>query len=275
VHLPWGSIEAMRLNPSESNRNANLEAFVKMRASLEPHDVVVWLIGNIYAYVAGEPHRHLFSFEGHSVGRAERIREGFQWLSREAMLYQDVETGEILEHWANPYTGEVNEVVHVWNDPVNRVWMTDDPSGLFPPKLQTHNDRVTFCHDEFLLYPNPLPLAEYGREVGSAVYQGVELMELSSSKNDVESDRQTVPCDISWVRITPYVPWMLMGNRSGHLVYHLRGHKLSDGYAGLPKHLRAYVEANRPEYAFAPRHVVSPNETPWTLYAKERGPYNR
>jgi Protein of unknown function (DUF1838) len=77
---------------------------------------------------------------------------------------------------------------------------------------------------------------------------------------------------VSLVRIEPYLPWMLMGARPGHLVHHLGGHKLLGGYSQLPQDMRAYVQANRPEFAFAPSSVDRPNESLWTLYAKERGP---
>jgi Protein of unknown function (DUF1838) len=260
----------MLLNPSDPA--ANIEAFVKVRASLDPVDVVTWFSGNIYGYVPGEGHKHLFTFEGHNIGRTERVEGGFRFLSREAVFYKDAVTGEILEQWTNPYTGETDDVLHVWNDPVNGAFVLDGPRGKWSLAPEISGDAVNFATDVFLMYPNPLKPAEYPREVSSDVYQGAELFRFIASKADIEDDSASAPCHISWVRMAPYVPWMLMGDRPGNMVYHTGGRKLMGGYAELPVHLRAYIEANRPEYAFAPREVVTPNETSWTLYAKERGP---
>ena len=60
-----------------------------------------------------------------TVQDAER-GTGFKLVTREILLYQDPKTGEVLEKWENPWTGEEVDVLHVANDPVN--------SGPFFPK---------------------------------------------------------------------------------------------------------------------------------------------
>jgi hypothetical protein len=55
-------------------------------------------------------------------------------------------------------------------------------------------------------------------------------------------------------------------------VYHCRGRKLMGGYAELPQHLQAYVDANHPEYRTAPTEITGPNETSWTYYMKGHPP---
>jgi Protein of unknown function (DUF1838) len=251
---------------------SNIKAFTKVRASLIPEDVITWFSGNIYGYVPGAGHKHLFQFEGHNVARCIEVEGGYQMLTREAVFYKDAVTGEILEEWLNPYTGETNQVLHVWNDPVNGGFLLDGPRGKWSLVPEISGDAVNFSTDVFLMYPNPLDPAVYKREVNSNVYQGAELFRFIASKADIEDDSPSAPCHISWVRMAPYVPWMLMGDRPGNMVYHTGGRKLMGGYPELPAHLRAYIEANRPEYAFAPQEMVTPNDTSWTVYAKERGP---
>ena len=104
------------------------------------------------------------------------------------------------------------------------------------------------------------------------MYQGAELFRFIASKADLEDDTSSSPCHISWVRQGPWLPWMLMGTQPGHLVYHTGGKKLMGGYTELPADTRAKVEAERPEYMFAPATAVTPNETSWTFYAKQRRP---
>ncbi len=247
-----------------------MAAFVKTRASLEPTEVVTWIRGNIYGVVPGQPHRHLLGCEGYSIGWARAIDGGYRWLSRECCFFVDPVAGHIIDDWKNPLTGDANEVLHVWNDPVNEAWMSADESPVFG--VETMGDDVHFTTDRFTLGPNPLPASKYRREVDSDAYQDTEFTRFIAAKSALDDDEPSARCHVSSVRITPYVPWMLMGDRPGQLMWHLGGNKLVGGYVDLPSHLRAYVEAKRPEFAFAPREFTSPNETLWTLYGKERGP---
>ncbi|GIT37224.1 MAG: hypothetical protein Ct9H300mP6_10920 [Gammaproteobacteria bacterium] len=38
---------------------------------------------------------------------------GYRMVSRELLFYQDPKTGEILDQWTNPWTGETVDVLHV------------------------------------------------------------------------------------------------------------------------------------------------------------------
>ncbi|WP_106398823.1 DUF1838 family protein [Actinocorallia populi] len=78
-------------------------------------------------------------------------------------------------------------------------------------------------------------------------------------------------CDVSWMRLSAWLPWMEMAQRPGGLVFHCRGTKL-DSYDDLPAGVRAYAEKNHPEYAHAPREFTSPNDTSWTYFKKTRKP---
>ncbi len=252
---------------------SNLLAFVKVRASLEVHDVVFWMRGNIYHYAPGEPARLLLACEGFNIGRAEQIDDNaFRWLSREVTVYRDAETGAILEHWKNPITGQANEVQHAWLDPVNAMFTTNGPADSHVPTGFASGGSVHFVSDSFALHPNPLPPAEYRREVSSELFQAADCVRFIASRRDVDDDSVSAQSLSSAVSMSPYLPWMLMGERAGFLLAHSGGHKVMDGYDGLPKDMRAYVERTRPEFAFAPRTFVTPNESQWTLYQKERGP---
>ena len=264
------SVPSVMLDPSSPA--ANINAFVKVRASLEPDDVVAWFSGNVYGFVPGVGHRHLYKLEGFNIGRARRVEDGYDFLSREVVFYKDPVTDAILQQVENPYTGVVDEVLHMWNDPVNDGFRLNGPRGPWTLKPEIWGDVVHFAADMFVLYPNPLPPRRSLRESGGEMYEGAELVRFIASRDAVEDDSPSAPCEISSVRIGPWLPWMLMGSRPGNLVYHTGGKKLVGGYGALPADLRSNVEAHRPEYAFAPTSLVTPNETSWAFYAKEREP---
>ena len=88
----------------------------------------------MYSRVQGEADRLLFRVEGMNIRACTSIKDpkrgnGFRMVSRELLFYQDPVTGELMDEWKNPWTGETVEVLHVANDPVN--W------GSYP-NLQGH-----------------------------------------------------------------------------------------------------------------------------------------
>ncbi len=246
----------------------NLRAFVKTRASLEPEDVFFWWTGGVFSYVPGQRSRRLFRFEGFNVARAVQVAGGYDLLTRETAFYQDVEGGHILQRWHNPFTNRTLPVVPVWNDPVNqrlrREWKGQK---VVRPYTDLGGGDLCWSVDAFMLYPSPLPRDEYPRYAQSDLYQGGELFQFYVRREDLENESlPSAPCLISWARLGPWLPWMEMADRPGHLVYHCRGKKLPGGAADLPAQIREYVEANRPQFLSAPRTFTGPNQTSWSYF---------
>jgi hypothetical protein len=123
--------------------------------------------------------------------------------------------------------------------------------------------------DIFPFYPSVLNRKEHGEFVQSDSYQAAEFFQFFVDKEDIDNPAlSTLPADISWTRISPWMPFMRMGDRSGNLVFVCRGKKLEGGFDSLPKHIKDYVRANKPEYAQAPTEWSEPNETSWTYFKK-------
>ncbi|MCS7002376.1 MAG: DUF1838 domain-containing protein, partial [Dehalococcoidia bacterium] len=144
-----------------SNPVDSLNSFIRARVSATPEEVVFWFAGNVYSFVEGERSRHLFQFEGYNIGRSRKVEGGWQMLTKECVFYKDPVTGEILEEWNNPWTGETVQVVHVLNDPVNQHLMLESPRGPWQLPYTELGDDVYFSTDVFLKYPSPLPQSKY------------------------------------------------------------------------------------------------------------------
>jgi hypothetical protein len=236
----------------------NLEAFVRVRASLDPEqEVVFYWTGSIYSFVKEDtfpPARGtntvLFSFEGFNVARAVKTADGYELWTREASFYEDPATGKILDCWHNPLNNTDLPVVHVWNDQVNFRWKASTWAPIASTEL---GDRVIFSSDVLLAYPSPLPVADYPDYSAGNVYQGDELFNFFVARAELEdTSRKLVPADISWVRLGQYVPFMKMGTTQGNLLYSTRGAKLLNGWNDLPAKVRQYVTAHHPEFQHAP-----------------------
>lgn len=271
-----GNLDAQlfRVDPDliQTDSEENLRGFIKTRGSLIPgEEFVFWWVGDIYDLRDGEASKHLFSFEGYNIGRMVRVEGGWRMLTREVGLYKDKDTGEILGTWENPHTGKTNQCVHVWNDPVNQQFLLNGSRGKFKVPTTVQGEDVYWHAEVFLKYPSPLPREEYPENAASDFYQSAEMFQFFSSRSELSSNQASADCMISWVRVGQWLPWMEMGDRPGRMVYHCRGRKLKEGYAGLSENVRKYVEKHHPEYAQAPLDFKSPNETSWTYMRKLLG----
>lgn len=245
-----------------------LDALARTRADLSGRETTVWWTGDVYVNAPGEPYRHLFGFEGINVSRLVPTEEGYDLLAREIALYQDLRSRQVLETWANPWTEEEVTVRHVTNDPVNQRWTLETRWGPFRVPTTRLGDRICFNLDIPLAYPSPLPTARFPDHSADDTYRALELFQFFASTSALaDPARTSVPCELSWVRAAPWLPWMRMGSRPGGLVFHTRGMKLAS-YDDVPAPFREYVAARHPEYATAPEAWSEPNETSWTWFRR-------
>lgn len=267
------SVDAARV---AEDADENLRGFVKTRGSLVPgEEFVFWWTGDIYGLVEDERNQHLFAFEGYNIGRMLPVAGGWRLLTREVGIYRDPVTREILEEseaWVNPYTGERCELMHIWNDPVNQQFLVNaNPDGTRRgggvPSTISGDD--LYWHAEIsLCYPSPLPASQFPASARTDTYHSLEMFQFFCKTADLADELPSADCQISWVRVGQWLPWMAMADRPGRMVYHCRGKKLKNGYADLSQSVRTFVERSHPEYAHAPENYSTPNETSWTYFKK-------
>ncbi|MER6948585.1 DUF1838 family protein [Nonomuraea sp. NPDC000554] len=232
--------------------------FIRVRASSDGAETISWWTGDVYGWQHDDGPHHLFGFEGVNVARAVEVEGGWQLLTREAAAYLDPRTREIIDTWDNPITGESVEVQHVFNDPVNQRF------GAYPVPTTRLGDQVVFNADIRLSYPSPLKVADYPRNSAGDTYRALELFQFFVQAKELDSGMPDVPAVFSWCRVSPWLPWMAMGQREGGLVYHCRGHKTSE----VPERLRAHAGER---FLHAPTGWTAPNMTSWTAFADKVG----
>lgn len=217
--------------------------FVKVRSSLDPgqQSFLTWS-GSIYAFVPEQPRQCLFKMVGMSVSRCLPVAENaWDFTSRELTYYLDPTSGEMLQTWQNPWTEETLTVVHVANSPVQGAFKRQFPA-------QVDGDTTTFIFDLFPTYPNSLAEdPQFGDYSPQAIYQAAELFKLSVPTQDLLDPAILSVSDLrlSWDRIGPWVPWMKMGDRPGHLIYSACGRKVS-GVPELPPLLQEQIQTRVP-----------------------------
>lgn len=235
---------------------------------------VYYFSGQVYSRVDGEPDRHLFNTEAMNIRQCVAVSDpkrgkGYRMVSREVLFYTDPQTGAVMREWANPWTGETVEVMHVNNDPVNgRPSFPITADGKpYSVKLKQLGAYTLTSGIAPLFYTNPLA-GDYQEYIGGN-YHAMEMLTSSMLTSDLlDTSKPTVYPAIAWARVSKWLPWMKMRGRQGQLVFQSSGAKLKS-YAELPAVVRDEIAANYPIYnAPPPGDDARPNETTWTVFKK-------
>ncbi|MDZ4181827.1 MAG: DUF1838 family protein [Candidatus Cloacimonadaceae bacterium] len=249
-----------------------LDNFTRIRGDAAGGITLFHWTGKVYSMIPGEKRTELFAFEGYNIARTIPAETGFQLLTREAAFYIDHRTGQILENWRNPISGMEVPVIHIWNDPVNQDMSFSEEDLRYVRMIFPSTDlgeQIAYHMEIFPHYPSPLPRKEYSQFSQSDTYSAAEFFQFFADKKDLANkDLSTVPVNITWTRISPWMPFMRMGDRPGNLVFVCRGRKLPGGFADLPKHIRDYVMLHNPIFSEPPKEFTEPNETSWTYFRK-------
>jgi hypothetical protein len=267
----------------------NRDAFARLQADLDfGKQKFGWFSGTVVGVRPGEKVRELFGFEGFSYARLEDTGTGvYKKMLRECGFYTDLKTGEVMEEYHNPYTDETVRVVPIANDPFNFKISANRPKapsygGLNPndrpdipfilPWKETGNNKVLLHTDIHLFYPSALQPDKWPRESSGKMNQVSEMFSYVIDKEDLANpDKTSLEYSGSWSRITPWLPWMLMGQAEGHIYYSCR----MGGYDNMdvlsPK-IRADAEKHYPKYFNAPTEWVDPSLSSLERYALEQKP---
>ena len=118
-----------------------------------------------------------------------------------------------------------------------------------------------------LIYQNPLG-GEYQEYIGGT-YHATEMFNFFGDLNKLnDPEVRSVPARVGWARLSGWLPWMEMGDRTGMLYFHTAGRKL-DSYDDLSERMRQEIAKNYPDYATPPPlKDERRNETSWTFFKK-------
>ena len=239
-------------------------------STIDGEPITYWWHGRAYSRRQGERDRHLFDVEGMNVRQCTATDSGYKLVSRELLLYKDPATGEVLSTWDNPWTGETVDVLHVANDPVNfsagKTGRDGQPIKFTGTIL---GDRWWNTATVPLFYPNPLA-SEYQKEIGGT-YHATEMFNFLG---DVDSllgeETTTAEVQVGWVRMSDWLPWMMMEGREGVIYMHTAGRKL-DSWDDMSDTMKQEIEDHYPDYvAPPPADDERRNETSWIYYKKVR-----
>lgn len=233
-----------------------------------------WISGRVIGVRPGEADKHVCNCEGFSVARMLPLGDGnYRKVLREIVFYLDKDTGEILETFDNPYTGERVNVVPIANDPFNvtfeEFWPEPPRYGGLnaerPPRRpllldwKEFGDTILLHTDIHLFYPSSLQPSEWPRESPGPMTRVTEMFSYNISKADMMNPNLTTIENMGvWNRITPWFPWMLMDQGPGQMVYACDFASRSTS-EGIPQKILDAAKAFDPKYLEAPYEDYGPN----------------
>jgi len=254
-----------------STPRGNMLAVARMTADLDlTKQKTGWYNGFVSGVRAGEPVKDLFGFAGFGMARLlpHESGTGYRKVLREVGIYYDLKSGEPLEEFLNPYTSEKVRVVPVANDPFNTTIQEYFPpppnyGGLNattpPPKVplqlpwKKQGDYITLERHIHLFYKNALQPDKWPRESAGPIAQVSEFFAHHVKVEDLQNEKITsLDYTGTWNRITPWLPWMLMGQRPGLCQYACFMGTTANLEEILSRNVLDYCEKNYKKYFDAP-----------------------
>lgn len=230
---PGNSRERVALSIDFQDPVANLRSFVKVVGDLDPTvETVGWFGGDIFAVTTPDkPLQKMFGVEGMGVLRVEAQEDGsYRLFNRECAFYKHPFTGQFIDTWQNPFTGEEVKVSPIHNLVVNAevapVFKMDFDGEVkempFTPPwwVQEKINTAMSMFEVHVVAPNPMSVEEWPRESAGPFNRISEMFHRSVRLSDLQNEDLTgVDYDGVWTRVGPWLPWMLQGQAEGHLLY--------------------------------------------------------
>ncbi|MDH3977237.1 MAG: DUF1838 domain-containing protein [Gammaproteobacteria bacterium] len=273
----------------------NRDTWARIQGDLNPeNERFSYAAGDVMGVVEGEKLKPLCGFETFLATRLVPQEDGTirRW-NKEVIFYTDLNpdpgSRRMIDTWHNPYTDEEVEVVHVANDPFNYTiseWLIlapeDFPTDGSPPKprkfpllfpWRKSGNKLALQTDMHLQYPNALQPDKWPRESSGKMARVSEIFRYWVDIDDVENPELTaVPYAGTWARITPWLPWMLMGQAPGHCQYMgimIGGSTLEEI---CPQHVIDFAKERYPHMLSAPTEEYGPSISSLEYYAREQTP---
>jgi hypothetical protein len=284
-----------------TNPYDNLYAFGKIWAGYDKPQIGAFH-GLMYGRIGDARMIPLFGYTGTGVMQSKIDDDGNMWIrGKETGYFTDLATGDILETWENPWTGETVEVFNFYNPNMGgkltaqmpRFAMgasKDDPtlmnagthvdqSGVVPFILpfDTFGDDLMLAWDYAHGYTNPVSKDKWPKACTGERISPSEHFTFSMSLDQM-MDRSEPTCryNAGFSRVSQWWPWMRMGEheyKDEVLFGRMFSHKGLPDLGDVPPKVLAYIEKHAPEYLEAPDYwpEVLPKGT-WEAYAEEVPP---
>lgn len=246
---PNSNLAAAQLDTQ--NSTAVMNALVKLRGSLDGKLAFWWMKGPRYG-VVGTQVTPLFENLVASWHRFVRQPDGtFKVTVVELSYYVDLKTGQFLEKWRNPITGQMNDVEYIVFGPVTA---TMKPAGITPPENTPGAELrvkptigVVAQHQDDIWLQEDVAATILPKAAGRTPYSGNDMATYHGSlKQVLDTSRQSADASIHYQSITDWRTWMKMGDVKGALMARSTGRKVWNA-EDMPQDILAIAKRMHPK----------------------------
>ncbi len=265
----------------------NVLAYARIQGNIEPEATSFsWYSGRVSGIRPGEAAQDLMGIIGMGAVRMLPLENeaGFQMLRKELGFFTDLESGEVIDRWTNPYLDESVEVVHLANPAINAaikpyqqrqgLYKEIDEGGQGTPFIlpwkMVGGRAMTEQHSN-LWVKNPMDPNIWKRESAGESIAISDSNTFNVAIEDLQNpELKKVPSFGNWTHQRPWQPWMLMGQDPGFIQYTcFTGSAAS--LADMPEQIVSLAQARFPEFLVAPTEI-SPPESSLARYMRTRKP---
>lgn len=253
-----------------------LRALVRLRGH-ETAPVWLWFDGVIYGRAPDDPLRPLFGFTAILAVRYRRLEDGsFAFEQRESNHYVNLTDGAVLGDWENPYTqrktvavGYVSPLLGYRMD-LQGTYPLRNPTelhGAFAPQLADDGVEVWSTERRANEFPAGVTEDEFPDAYTGAIRKSADVATYRARLADVVNvDQPFVYASTTITADTPWLLWMLMGRRPGHVIWIGSGAK-APTLAAVPQDVTTRVEQAHPGFLADPWDF---DRTPFSSAAQMR-----
>jgi hypothetical protein len=260
-----------------SNAYDNLYAFGKLWASYDEKPCFPAFDGVLFAMVGDQRMKPLFRYCGFGNFQSKVMPNGNVRLrGKEVGYFADLVTGEILEHWDNPWTGERVEIFNFLNDRIrgevtpmmpkfamgedgdsptlmNEGTAIVDKDGNHPFILPWRriNDSVLLEWDYTHHYKNPVTPAKWPKaSTGEFINPSEHFTFVTSYKQLADRNNLSADFHCGFSRMGPWWPWMRMGQSGvkGYVFGRMHSIKTNRGFDDISPKVLAYAQKHHPQF---------------------------
>lgn len=265
----------------------NVLAYARIQGNTDPTATSYsWYTGRVTGFRPGEAGRDLMGIIGMGAVRMLPLAdgEGFQMLRKELGFFTDLQSGEVLDRWVNPYIDEEVEVVHLANPSINAkiepyrqrqgLYEEIDEGGRGTPFIlpwKLIGGRAMTERHANLWVKNPMDPEVWKRESAGTRIRISDSNTFNVAIEDLQNpDLTKVQSFGNWTHQRPWQPWMFMGQAPGSIQYTCFTGSAA-GLDDMPEQIVSLARDRVPEFLVAPTEVSAP-ESSLARYMRTRKP---
>lgn len=239
-----------------SDPNDVIAAYARMRGKLDGTPGMWWYRGNMFAKRTNDVAQRVLKIEGFSFNRLVKRADGkFDQIMAEAGYFIDPDTDEIQDEWVNPLNDRSCQPQHYKSNQTIVVG-TDGVSGseaaAVPVQFtgsveaQAHGGRVWTTENMVTKLPNPRSMDDDPLAYSGPVITLTSLASFTGQLADLNNESLALmPATLHFQNLSPWQPWMKMGQETGLTTWQLLGTKVASPDM-MPTRLSRRLEADYP-----------------------------